>query len=149
MRKMLLLLSALICITSLHAQQSSSRNQLTVEQTVVKFFDALSSRDSEDLKKHCAADIILYEYGNIWNLDTLILKAITLNQFTDFKRTNTFEFINTTVDQTTAWVTYRLESVIINDGKKVTKQWLETVILEKKRKYWKLKHLHSTLVKIS
>ena len=32
------------------------------------------------------------------------------------------------------------------DGKEVIKQWLETVILAKKKKQWKVKHLHSTLI---
>ena len=82
-------------------------------------------------------------------MDTLILKAITLNQSADFKRTNSFEFINTTVDKTTAWVTYRLQSVIIKDGKQSTVQWLETVVLVKEKKQWKVKHLHSTLIKRS
>ena len=82
-------------------------------------------------------------------MDTLILKAITQNQSADFKRTNSFEFINTTVDKTTAWVSYRLQSVIIKDGKQVTLLWLETVVLAKAKKQWKVKHLHSTLIKRS
>jgi hypothetical protein len=82
-------------------------------------------------------------------MDTLILKAITQNQSADFKRTNSFEFIHTTVDKTTAWVTYRLQSIVIRDGKETTVQWLETVILVKEKKRWKVKHLHSTLIKRS
>ena len=96
----------------------------TVQQTVIKMFDALSNRDSVSLKAHCTADITLYEYGQVWNIDTLILKAIKLNQSADFKRTNSFEFINTTADKKMAWVTYRLQSVIIKDGKQVTVLWL-------------------------
>ena len=112
-------------------------------------FDALSNRDSVSLKGHCTADITLYEYGQVWNMDTLILKAITQNGATEFKRTNTFHFINTYVDKSTAWVTYRLQSVITWDGKPVTFQWLETVALVKEKKNWKVKHLHSTLIKRS
>ena len=93
------------------------------------------------------ADIALYEYGQVWNIDTLILKAITQNQATDFKRINTFDFINTTADKNTAWVTYRLQSAITRDGKQGTLQWLETIVLVKEKKQWKVKHLHSTLIK--
>ena len=46
-----------------------------------------------------------------------------------------------------AWVTYRLQSVIIKDNKQTTVQWLETVVLARDRKQWKVKHLHSTLIK--
>jgi SnoaL-like domain len=122
-------------------------SQYAVQQTVIKFFDALSNRDSIGLKTYSTADITLYEYGQVWNMDTLILKAITLNQSIDFKRSNSFEFINTTVDKNMALVNYFLQSVIFKDGKQTTVQWLETVVLANERKQWKVKHLHSTLIK--
>ena len=149
MKKITTLLPAILCITLLQAQSSLTNKQHAVQQVVVKLFDALSNRDSVSLKAHSTADITLYEYGQVWNMDTLILKAITQNKSADFKRTNSFEFINTSVDKTTAWVTYRLQSVIIKDGKQATVQWLETVVLVKVKKQWKVKHLHSTRTKIS
>jgi len=130
-------------------QDNLTANQYAVQQTVIIFFDALSNRDSVSLKTYSTADITLYEYGQLWNIDTLILKAIILNQSADFKRINTFDFINTTTDKKTAWVTYRLQSVIFKDGKQSTVQWLETVVLAKERNQWKVKHLHSTLIKRS
>lgn len=110
-------------------------------------FEALSNRDSIQLKSYCTPDITLYEYGQVWNLDTLIRKAIVMNTSPDFKRTNSFEFINTELNKTKAWVTYRLNSVIYNNGKESTVQWLETVVLSKQNGQWKVKHLHSTLLK--
>ncbi len=149
MKKISLLLITLSISAMLMAQEPPTASQQAVQQTVVKIFDALSNRDSVSLKVHSTADITLYEYGQVWTIDTLILKAITLNQSADFKRTNNFEFINTTVDKTTAWVTYRLQSVITRDGKQATVQWLETVVLISAKKQWKVKHLHSTLIKRS
>ena len=149
MKKIPLLLIAFSISAMLMAQQQSTIHQQAVQQTVVKLFDALSNRDSVSLKAYSTSDITLYEYGQVWNMDTLILKAITLNKSADFKRTNSFEFINTTVDKTTAWVTYRLQSVIIKDGKQVTLLWLETIVLAKAKKQWKVNHLHSTLIKRS
>ena len=149
MKKIAFLLTSIFCITLLQAQQSTTNNHQAVQQTIIKMFDALSNRDSVSLKTYSTADITLYEYCQVWNIDILILKAITLNRSADFKRTNSFEFINTAADKTTAWVTYRLQSVIFKDGKQVTVQWLETVVLAKERKQWKVKHLHSTLIKRS
>jgi hypothetical protein len=148
-KKISLLLIAFSISDIMMAQEQLSTSQQAVQQTVIKMFDALSNRDSISLKTYSTADITLYEYGQVWNIDTLILKAITGNQSADFKRTNSFDFINTTVDKTTAWVIYRLHSVIIKDGKQTTVQWLETVALVKERKQWKVKHLHSTLIKRS
>ncbi len=147
MKKIPLLLIVFSVSAMLVAQKPLAADQQAVQQTIIKMFDALSNRDSVALKLYCADDITLYEYGSIWNVDTLILKAITQNKAADFKRTNSFDFINTTVDKTTAWVTYRLQSVIIKDGKQVNVQWLETVVLVKAKKQWKVKHLHSTLIK--
>jgi SnoaL-like domain len=149
MKRITLLLATFLFSTVLMAQQPLITNQQEVQQTVVKFFDALSNKDSVNLKAYSTADITLYEYGQVWNIDTLILKAITLNQSADFKRTNSFEFINTTVDKTMAWVTYRLQSVVTKDEKLATVQWLETVVLVKAKKQWQVKHLHSTLIKRS
>jgi len=149
MKKILLLSIVFPFSTILMAQEPLTANQQAVQQAVVKMFDALSNRDSISLKAYCTADITLYEYGQVWNMDTLILKAITQNQSADFKRTNSFDFINTTIDKNTAWVTYHLNSAITRDGKQATAQWLETVVLVKQKKQWKVKHLHSTLVKRS
>ena len=149
MKKISLLLIAFSISALLMAQEPLTKSDQAVQQTVIKMFDALSNRDSFSLKAHCTADITLYEYGQVWNIDTLILKAIALNQSADFKRTNTFDFINTTAGKTMALVNYRLQSAITKDGKQVTVQWLETVVLVKAKKQWKLKHLHSTLIKRS
>ena len=147
MKRILLTTIVIVFTGQLYAQQQLTKDDQMAQQTVIKMFDALSNRDSISLKSYCTTDISLYEYGQLWNIDTLILKAITQNQGTDFKRTNTFEFINTETDKSTAWVTYRLQSAISRDGKQLTVQWLETVVLVKEKNQWKVKHLHSTLIK--
>jgi hypothetical protein len=147
MKKITLLIFLLTIYSGLKAQQLPSKEKQIAQQTVINMFEALSMRDAVRLKTYCATDITFYEYGEIWNLDTLISKAITQNTATDFKRSNTFEFINTKTYKNTAWLTYKLSSIITKDGKEVTKQWLETVILAKQKKQWKVNHLHSTLIK--
>lgn len=141
-----LLIHAILLAVCAQGQQELTKEQRQVQQTVISMFEALSNRDSVDLKTHCSADITLYEYGQIWTLDTLIYKAIQLNTATDFKRFNTFEFIETATDKNIAWVTYKLTSVIIKEGKQTKVQWLETVFLCKQKRHWKVKNLHSTLL---
>lgn len=147
MKKLTLLIFLLTTSNLVNAQQLLTKDQQKVQQTVVDFFEALSNRDSIALKNYSTDDIVLFEYGSVWNADTLIRKAIKLNTATDFKRINTINFISTTVDKNTAWASYNLFSEIISDGKKNTKQWLETVIAIKKKKRWQIKVLHSTLIK--
>jgi ketosteroid isomerase-like protein len=149
LKKIALLIIAISLSTFLQAQQLLTKDQQQVQEAVVKMFEALSNRDSVILKAHCTADITLYEYGQTWNIDTLINKAITMNTATDFKRSNAFDFISTETNKNTAWVTYRLSSAITKDGKQTMVLWLETVVLAKQKKQWKVKHLHSTLIKRS
>ena len=149
MTKISLLFIAFTISAKLMAQVPLTPGQRAVRQTVINMFEALSKRDSVSLKASCTVDITLYEYGQVWNIDTLILKAITQNQSVDFKRTNSFKFMNTAADKNTAWVNYRLQSAINRDGKQSIVQWLETVVLVKEKKRWKIKHLHSTLIKRS
>lgn len=146
MKKIFLSLIA-FSVSALYAQKQLTKEQQAVQQTVIKMFDALSNRDSVNLKEYCTADISLFENGITWNLDTLIFKAITLNQATDFKRTNTIDFINTTVKKNTAWATYNLTSEITRNGKHGFVKWLETVVTVREKKQWKIKILHSTLIK--
>jgi len=147
MKKIIILLIATVLTRQLYAQGQLTRNQQAVQQAVLKLFDALSNRDSVNLKLFCADDITLYEYGQIWNLDTLINKAIRLNTASDFKRINTIDFINTTISKKAAWTTYLNQADINRDGKQTTVKWIETVVLVKQQKRWKIKVLHSTLIK--
>lgn len=149
MKKPLSLFIAIFITTFLNAQQPFSAKQQEIQQVVVNMFQALADRDSVALKSFCSPDISLYEYGQVWNIDTIIRKAITLNATADFKRTNSFQFLTTEADKNQAWVTYRLSSVITRDAKETNIQWLETVILERQNKEWKVKHLHSTVIKRS
>ena len=147
MTKIALLLITLSFSTFLKAQQLLSKNQQEVQQTVINFFEAISDRDSLAIKKHSTSDLRLIEYGSVWNTDTLILKTIILNTATDFKRTNTLNFINTTANKNTAWASYKLHSAITRNGKQTNLYWIESVVLVRVRKKWMLKSLHSTLTK--
>lgn len=144
MSKITSLLLAILIPSFAHAQQVTSKDQLEVQQTVIKLFDALSNRDAVVLKNQCTADVRFYEYGEAWPVDTLIQLAITENTATDFKRTNTLDFVNTTIKGDVAWTTYMLHSSGISNGKAFEVDWMETVIAVLEQKKWKISVLHST-----
>jgi hypothetical protein len=145
--KLVIIIFTLFVSVSVIGQQRPSVGHRELEQVVVKMFEALSKRDSIALKSSCTPDVTFYEYGQIWNLDSLIRKAIKTNQSVDFRRTNSFDFIYVESDETSAWLTYHLTSVITRDSKETVFHWLETVVLAIQNKQWKVKHLHSTLIK--
>jgi ketosteroid isomerase-like protein len=128
------------------AQQAQYKSQEQVQQTIINVFEALSNRDETSLRNNCTADVRFYEYGETWTIDTLIHRAITKNTASDFKRINTFEFINITLKGDVAWATYNLTSTITSNGNERIANWNETVILLSERKQWKLAVLQSTRV---
>ncbi len=134
-------------MVQLHAQTAPTGNQQAVQAAIQNMFEALSNRDSVALRNYCATDMRLIEYGQIWNLDTLINKAIVQNTSANFKRINQFEFISTNINNNTAWATYQLNSEFTMDSMHRSVKWIETVILVEVKGKWKLKNLHSTLIK--
>lgn len=145
--KKIFVLIAIIITAQLKAQTTLTAKQLAVQQTIQNMFEALSNRDAVSLKNYCAPDMQLIEYGQLWTLDTLIDKAITQNTLANFKRSNRFDFIYTTVNNKTAWASYYLTSELTVDAMHKLLCWIETAVLVDEKGKWKLKHLHSTLIK--
>ena len=112
MRKILnnYFLLILFCIsTKVKAQEQVSGGQHAVQQTIIKLLAALSNGNSAGLKLFSTSEVKFYEYGQVWTMDTLIQKVMVMSKATDFKRINSFEFANTTINKKTAWVTYYLK----------------------------------------
>ena len=144
MRKLILLFIAFLFSILLNAQPSSTKEQQAVQQTIENMFTALTNADTAGLKLYCTGDVKFYEYGQIWTVDTLIQKAMLSKTIPDFKRINSFEFVDTAINQKTAWVTYYLQSTITRNGKQETVKWQETAVLIKEKNQWKINVLHST-----
>ena len=142
-------LTAIICFATIllaNAQEKLTDDQQNVRKTVINMFQALADRDLDKLKKYCTSDIIILENGSAWNLDTLVQK-VNQNKSTDFKRINTIDFIDTKVDKNIAWTTYNNQAEVTKNGQHGIIKWLETAILIREGKQWKIKVLHSTLLK--
>lgn len=143
-------MSKLFCITLFTVlslgtfAQTVNTNEQQVKQTVVQMFAAIADIDTVKLKSLTTAQVRFYEYGEVWNIDTLIRKILPYKSIADFKRTNHFQFVNTTIHQKTAWVTYYLQSELMANGKQQTLHWMETVVLVNADKQWKVDVLHST-----
>ena len=128
------------------AQNNLSADQKAVQQVVIDMFDAIANRDTINLKLHCSPDILILESGALWNMDTLVQK-ISQNKAADFKRINTIDFIDTKVEAATAWASFNNRADVTKNGQKGFIVWLETAILLKEGKKWRIKVLHSTLIK--
>ncbi len=143
MLKLNLLLIVFIFPATANAQ-TTTQEQATVQRTIENLFSALTNADTLAMKSFTTRNVRFYEYGEIWTMDTLIHKVIQSKSIPDFKRTNKFEFVSTTIKKETAWVTYYLQSTITRNGKEEIVKWMETVVLIKEKKQWKIEVLHST-----
>jgi len=144
MLKIKLLFISLLFTTTVHAQKISTQEQIMVQQTIENLFAALTNADTTAMKNFTTSTVRFYEYGEVWPMDTLISKVMKSKSIPDFKRTNQFEFVNATINKNTAWVTYYLQSIFTRNGKEELVKWMETVVLIKDKKQWKIDVLHST-----
>lgn len=145
-----ILLAAIIFLSafySLGAQDKPTAKQQLVQKTVIDMFQALSDRDADKLRYNCTADVLVLESGIVWNLDTLIQIVGQLKTIADFKCMNTFDFIDTKVNKNMAYTTYYNYADITRNGKHGFVKWIETAVLIKDNKAWKIKVLHSTVIK--
>jgi len=144
MKTVTILFLAISIPALLKAQEKQANDADDVQQTVINLFEALSTRDSVMLKANCTTDILLFENGKVWNIDTMMRAIISLKKLSDYSRINKIEFIHTEIHKDVAWTTYHNQAEISSNGKRRSIKWVETVILIKDGKKWKIKILHST-----
>lgn len=117
-----------------------------MNQSLVKLFDALAALDMKTIRERSTNDLTILESGVVWNLDTLARKVDQLKG-ASFSRTNHLDFIHTEIKSGTAWVVYHNTADMVINGLEVHAKWLESAVLVKERKMWKVKLLHSTSLK--
>jgi Domain of unknown function (DUF4440) len=146
-RNILLNLLLILQFFTAEAQTRWTKMEQKVQLVVTEMFQALADRDFDKLKANCTSDIIVLENGVVWNLDTLQEKINLSKAIPDFNRVNTIEFTDTRIKGKTAWVSYYNRADYIRNGKKSYVQWLESVVLVKEERKWRVQMLHSTVVK--
>ena len=92
-------------------------------------------------------DYLLLERGEILDADHDI--AMMPPPGTDYRRADAFDFRRVTVYEDSAHVVYVVKSEITNKTKvpqSVTGQWLESAILRRSGKGWRIALIHSTQI---
>lgn len=145
MRKATLLFFFTLLMTSMTYSQIKINPSL-VNQTVIKLFDGIAALDMGSIRQNTTKDFLLLEDGELWNLDTVTIK---LSQFkgVNFSRKNSLHFIKSEIKGNTAWVAYNNTADMTINGQQMTIRWLESAVLIKEGKTWKVKMLHSTTLK--
>lgn len=139
MKNILLLFLLFPVASPLFAQ----KDKAAIEATIVKFFDGLTDVDTAKLNATTTADFLLLEVGEVWNMDTLVHK-IAPSKNSGRKRVNSFQFIKTDQKNDVAWVSYFNTAEISMGERKQDIRWLESAVLIRQGKSWKIQLLHST-----
>jgi hypothetical protein len=130
--------------TSLVAQTGTEHQQ--VQQVLRLVFEAFSDGSIAKMQEVVTHDVKILETGEVWTLDT-IRSYFKKPRPTDFKRINTLDFFQTEVEGKMAFVSYHNTASIHADGNERIVNWLESAVLIKEGKTWKVKMLHSTRLK--
>lgn len=144
MKKIIFSVLLVLAFVNSNAQQKTMV-QKEAEQTVINFFEALSALDFDKMRYY-TKNIKLVEYGEVWNIDTLI-NAMKPSVGKNEKRINTLVFLDTEIKENTAWLIYNNTADFEADGKKGRMKWLESVVLVKDEGRWKISLLHSTVLR--
>jgi hypothetical protein len=136
------LLIFVICFTSTAVAQTQSEKQ-QVHQAVHLVFEAFSEANIVKMEQAVTPDVKILETGEVWTLDT-IRSYFRKPRPADFKRVNNLDFFQTEVRNKMAFVSYYNTADIRANGNNRTVKWLESAVLIKDDKTWKVKMLHST-----
>ena len=127
--------------TTLFAQKQTEQQQ--VQQALLLVFEAFSEGSVAKMEQALTPDVKILETGEVWTLDT-VRSYFARPRPADFKRINTLDFFQTEVEGKMAFVSYHNTATIHANGKDRIVKWLESAVLAKPGKSWKVKMLHST-----
>lgn len=133
-----------LCI-SLKAN-SQQNDVLAVQHVIEVFFKAFSEGNYQYIDKSSVPNFLLLEQGVVWNLDTLRHK-LSSPRPAGYSRINRFDFFETRINKKMAWVGYHNYADIITTSGTRKIHWLESAVLVKKNKSWRLEMMHSTVVR--
>ena len=143
-RLVIILYLLLITFTGLSVN-AQNNNIKAVQETINTFFKAFSEGNFKYIEQTSTLDFLLLEQGMIWNLDTLQNK-LAKPKPAGYSRKNRFEFFETRLTGKRAWVGYHNYADFETAAGKRTIHWLESAVLVKEKKSWKLEMMHSTRV---
>ena len=133
----------LLSSISLLSFAQTPKSHTEVQSVITRLFDGLAALDITAVRVEVTSDFLLLEEGQVWNIDSLITAIEPLKELT-YKRDNNLEFIRTEVKGKMAWVSYKNWAEVQFFDLKRDVKWLESAVLVKERKRWRIKLLHST-----
>lgn len=141
-------MAALICIISilvfsLQSFSQTSTDSLELKNLIQSDYIALGNSDIDAHIKNCAADYILIENGEIWDLKKEIEYMKSKSGLKTIRK-DIFDFKSLVIDGLFAYTVYELKSKITRDNVTKSYHWTESVVFRKVNSSWKIQLIHST-----
>lgn len=150
-RASIFLIASFLCI-SLHVSRTWADSELWQDQAqrevgavVQEMFNALKTRNVTQYNKLVTQDFYLYDAGERLSREAfaeIVQESIAKGTKYDWKITKPEAHISSDL----AWITYTNIGLIESAKGKQEKNWLESAVLERHDKTWRIRFLHSTLV---
>jgi ketosteroid isomerase-like protein len=125
---------------------SAANDDTAVKQTIKDVYSIFSvSLDKQKYRALLTDDYLLLENGELLDIEGDI--ALMPPPESGYKRTDSFDFRSVKVHGDTAYAVYFLKSEIA-DNKNGTRnrEWLESAILRRAKRGWRMALLHSTRI---
>ena len=125
---------------------SAADDDTAVKQTIKDVYSIFSvSLDKQKYRALLTDDYLLLENGELLDIEGDI--ALMPSPESGYKRTDSFDFRSVKVHGDTAYAVYFLKSEI-TDNKNGTRnrEWLESAILRRAKRGWRMALLHSTRI---
>lgn len=117
----------------------------TLKDVITNYYNAMESRDFNQMKEISTNDFIIYEDGKIWNNDSLIQ---LMKSMPDAKIAFKLDNFKINIDKLTGNMYYTNHGdITMNDTTTIGYDWLESATFKKIDGKWKLEFLHSTVKK--
>lgn len=144
MRRFLFVL--LLFAAGQHARAQNAAAQQEIQAPVLRFFDAMAAGTEKAVAAEAAPGFSLLENGKVWNIDSLV-NSVSKYKGMGITRINRLDFISTEQSGNLAWVSYYNTADLTYKGRQIIMKWLESALLIREKRQWKIKLLHSTELK--
>ena len=133
-------------LLTLSGKIKAQEDSLALVQLLRGDYKTLENSDWETHQNNCAPDYLLIENGEVWDLAKEV-ESMKSKAGIKTTRTDQFDFKSLKVEGNQAYAVYELKSQITRDNQTNNYHWIESAIFQKISGEWKIKLIHSSLIK--
>lgn len=140
--KIALLVSGMLC--SLQSVLQPTEKQ-QAQKALTQLLQGIADHNMPMIRAYATPDCLILEDGHLYNLDSIEKHMAHAKQVAS-QRINHLYIATTRIENNTAWLAFTDITVVTENGKTTTDNFLESAYLVKVANVWKVHMIHSTTV---